>query len=212
MLVEAHNAPDFARVVSRANIVAPDGQPLAWALKLMHGIRQERVAGMDLLPDLLQQAELNRVPVYFYGGNQDLLDKTRLYVERYFPSLQIAGLYSPPFRSLSAEEDASTIEKINSSGAQLVFVVLGCPKQEKWMAQMQGRINAVMIGIGGALPVLLGVQSRAPMWMQYAGLEWLFRMSQEPGRLFSRYAITNSVFLLLLLKGYISLKLFKKGS
>ena len=124
--------------------------------------------------------------------------RTRAYLDDNYPDLSIKGLYSPPFRALTPEEETRTIEKINASGAKLVFVVLGCPKQEQWMASMAGKVNAVMIGIGGALPVLIGIQKRAPKWMQNAGLEWLFRLVQEPKRLFKRYAVTNSVFLYLL--------------
>jgi N-acetylglucosaminyldiphosphoundecaprenol N-acetyl-beta-D-mannosaminyltransferase len=101
------------------------------------------------------------------------------------------------------------MEEINSSGAQLVFVVLGCPKQEKWMASMKGRINAMMVGVGGALPVMIGLQKRAPEWMQNAGLEWMFRFLQEPVRLFRRYSFTNSLFLYLMMKEYLWLKFFK---
>ncbi|HVF97559.1 MAG TPA: WecB/TagA/CpsF family glycosyltransferase, partial [Flavisolibacter sp.] len=103
-------------------------------------------------------------------------------------------------------EEKRIVEKINASGAAFVFVVLGCPKQEKWMAGMRGRIQAVMIGVGGALPVMIGDQRRAPRWMQKSGLEWLYRLVQEPGRLFKRYAVTNSFFIYLLMKAYLRKK------
>jgi N-acetylglucosaminyldiphosphoundecaprenol N-acetyl-beta-D-mannosaminyltransferase len=131
-------------------------------------------------------------------------------MDRHYPNLHIRGLYSPPFRALTPEEEERTIERINSSGAKLLFVVLGCPKQEQWMASMAGRINAVMIGIGGALPVLIGMQKRAPKWMQRAGLEWLFRLLQEPRRLFKRYFVTNSVFLYLLSRELVTRTFTKK--
>ncbi len=102
------------------------------------------------------------------------------------------------------------IDKINSSGTHIVFVALGCPKQERWMAKMKGRINACMVGIGGALPVMVGLQKRAPIWMQKIGLEWFFRLLQEPRRLFKRYFITNSLFIYLFLKEYVSLRLIRK--
>jgi len=138
-----------------------------------------------------------------------LLDKTLAYLRKQYPSLPIAGSYSPPFRKLTAPEDEAVVEQINKSGAQLVFVVLGCPKQEKWMAGMKGRINAAMVGIGGALPVLVGIHRRAPGWMQYAGLEWVYRLTQEPIRLFRRYSVTNSLFLYILIKEYLRVKLGK---
>jgi N-acetylglucosaminyldiphosphoundecaprenol N-acetyl-beta-D-mannosaminyltransferase len=198
MVVEAFWNKSFSEKVRRASVVTPDGKPLTWALRLLHGIKQDRVAGMDVFPALLKKSEKMQLPVYIYGGTDALLFRTREYLNNHYPDLVINGFYSPPFRELTPEEETRAIERINQSGAKLVFVVLGCPKQEQWMASMAGKVNAVMIGIGGALPVLVGLQKRAPKWMQNAGLEWLFRLSLEPRRLFKRYAITNSVFLYLL--------------
>lgn len=212
MLVEAHKNPDFARVVNGASIITPDGKPLTWALKLMHGIRQDRVAGMDLLPDLLQEAEKKGLPVFIYGGSEDMLNNTEAYLQQQYPNLVLAGMHSPPFRTLTFKEEDRVVQKISNSGAKLVFVVLGCPKQERWMAAMKGRIPAFMIGIGGALPVLIGHQKRAPLWMQKSGLEWLFRLMQEPGRLARRYAVTNSYFLYLFFSAYLRKKLVRSLS
>jgi N-acetylglucosaminyldiphosphoundecaprenol N-acetyl-beta-D-mannosaminyltransferase len=210
MLIESARDDAFQSVVGNADIITPDGKPLTWVLRLLHGIKQERVAGMDLLPDLLMRAELTNLPVLFYGGTSEMIARTESYIRRRFPSLIVAGLLSPPFRELSVEEEEETIRQINSSGAKLVFVVLGCPKQEKWMARMKGRINAVMVGIGGALPVMVGIQKRAPTWMQHAGLEWFFRLCQEPRRLFRRYAITNTWFMWLTAKEYFKLRILRK--
>lgn len=206
MLVEAYKDRSFARIVNNAAIITPDGKPLTWALRLLYGIRQDRVAGMDLLPDLLLVAEEKGLPVYFYGGSNEMLEKTRLFLHATYPSLQIAGMYSPPFRALTFKEESAVEQRINSSGAKLVFAILGCPKQERWMAAMKGRIHAFMIGVGGALPVLVGMQRRAPQWMQKGGLEWLYRLGQEPKRLFKRYAVTNSVFIYLLVKAILQRK------
>lgn len=200
MLIEAYQSPAFADVVNGAYLATPDGMPLLWAFKLLHGIDQERIAGMDLLSDLLFAAEKNKIPVGFYGGKSEMLDKARVYLKTVYPELMIAHAISPPFRTLTAEEENEIVRNINESGARLIFVILGCPKQEKWMANMQNKIHAVMIGIGGALPVLAGVYKRAPEWMQQAGLEWLFRLGQEPKRLFKRYATTNSIFVYLLIR------------
>jgi N-acetylglucosaminyldiphosphoundecaprenol N-acetyl-beta-D-mannosaminyltransferase len=205
MLVEAHNDNSFATVVNTADMVTPDGMPLIWAIRLLHNHQNERVAGMDLLPALLKQASEKNVSVFFYGGSQKMLAATAKYVTEQFPSLKTAGLYSPPFRPLTVVEEEETVAMINNSGAGLVFVVLGCPKQERWMAAMKGRIHATMVGVGGALPVLVGEQKRAPRWMQQNGLEWLYRLIQEPGRLWKRYFYTNTVFLWLLLKAKLKL-------
>jgi N-acetylglucosaminyldiphosphoundecaprenol N-acetyl-beta-D-mannosaminyltransferase len=200
MMIEAYESPLYAEIVNKANLVTPDGHPIIWALRFLHGIKQDRVAGMDLVPDLLYAAEKMEIPIAFYGGSQEMLDKARFNIKRRFPNLIVACLHSPPFRTLTADEIDSTIKMLNDSGARLIFVALGCPKQEKWMAAMQGKIHAVMIGVGGALPVLAGVHKRAPKWMQRKGLEWLFRLGQEPRRLFRRYAKTNTMFIYLTLK------------
>ncbi len=207
MVVTARQESDFGEVVKRADIVTPDGLPLTWAMRLLLGIKQERVAGMDLLPDLIRAAETSNIPVYFYGGTDELINITRKYLGVHYPQLTIAGTYSPPFRALTATEEESVTAAINNSGARIVFVVLGCPKQEKWMDTMKNKLSAVMVGVGGALPVLVGLQKRAPLWMQKSGLEWLYRLGQEPKRLFKRYAVTNSLFILLVAKEFVRLKM-----
>lgn len=211
MLVEAQLDGSFADIVKGADIVTPDGIPLCWSLKLLYGISQERIAGMDLLPEVLKLAVNKRISVYFYGGTEETLRKSDQYLKQKFPDLVVAGMYSPPFRLLNKTEEEDIVNKINNSGAGIVFVVLGCPKQEKWMAAMKGRINAMMIGVGGAVNVVVGIHKRAPSWMQKSGLEWLFRLIQEPGRLFKRYAVTNSIFLLMLVREFVKIKIFKRN-
>lgn len=206
MTIEAHWDKEFAKVVNNANLVTPDGMPLVKAMHLLYGVKQDRVAGMDFLPDLLQEAEKIGLSVFFYGGTQQMLDKTQEYVKKHYPTLEHQHYYSPPFRALTKVEEQAIVNRINESGAHLVFVALGCPKQEKWMASMKGKINACMLGIGGALPVMIGMQKRAPQWMQKMMLEWLYRLAQEPQRLFKRYFITNTVFIYLLTKQFISIK------
>jgi N-acetylglucosaminyldiphosphoundecaprenol N-acetyl-beta-D-mannosaminyltransferase len=149
---------------------------------------------------------MNNISVAFYGGTQTMLDKTKDHITRNYPGLHIAAMYSPPFRPLTTDEEDTVIEIFHDSGAALIFVVLGCPKQEKWMASMKDKIAAVMVGIGGALPVFVGIQKRAPRWMQNSGLEWFYRLMQEPGRLFKRYATTNSLFICLVLKSKYLIK------
>lgn len=200
MMIEAHQSSSFETIVNNADLVTPDGIPLTWALKFLYGIKQERVAGMDLLPDLLMAAEKKEIPIAFYGGTEEMLDKAKAHFGETYPNINVASMYSPPFRPLAAEEETEIIKMLNDSGARIIFVVLGCPKQEKWMASMHGKLNAVLIGIGGALPVLVGMQKRAPVWMQKKGLEWFYRLSQEPGRLFMRYLVTNFLFIYLILK------------
>ena len=209
MLVEAYRDPSFADVLKKANVITPDGMPLTWAMRLLYNRRQDRVAGMDLLPDILERASKSKLSIYFYGGTEKMLQKTKEYLTVRYPGITLAGMYSPPFRNLTPEEDKKVIADINASGSSLVFVALGCPKQEKWMASMKGKIHAEMVGIGGALPVMVRMQKRAPLWMQQSGLEWMFRFMQEPRRLFKRYAVTNTRFVMLLLKELIQMQSLK---
>ena len=198
MTIEAWQNPDFATVVNCADIVTPDGMPLVKSLKLLYGIEQDRVAGMDLLPGLIAEAELIGLSLFFYGSTDDVLCKITERVGHDHPGVRIAGTYSPPFRVLSEREERGIVEEINNSDANIVMVALGCPKQEIWMARHKGKINAVMLGVGGAFTVYAGTQSRAPEWMQLCSLEWLYRLCQEPRRLFKRYLVTNTLFLVLL--------------
>ena len=211
MLVEAYHDTRFLEAVKRAWMVTADGQPLTWALRILHGIRQERVSGMDMLPTLLAKSELKGIPVFLYGGTESLLSKAVSVIKDQFPHLTISGVLSPPFRKLTDQEEVETVKKIRDSGARLILVILGCPKQEWWMSSMAGKLKAVMIGIGGALPVFCGLQKRAPRWMQRLGMEWLYRLSQEPRRLFHRYALTNSVFMYLFVKAYLNKKIFRRN-
>lgn len=200
MLAETYKDAAYAQLIREADLVTPDGMPLTWALKLLHNIRQERVAGMDLLPDLLAVAEKKQLGIFFYGGTPEMLEKTDAFIRTHYPGISKKCFYSPPFRNLTETERQEDIERINQAGTQLVMVILGCPKQEKWMATMKKDIHACMIGLGGALPVLIGMQKRAPDWMQKAGLEWLYRLFQEPRRLLKRYLETNTLFIWLLLR------------
>jgi N-acetylglucosaminyldiphosphoundecaprenol N-acetyl-beta-D-mannosaminyltransferase len=205
MTIESWQHPEFAAVVNQADIATPDGMPLVKSLRLLYGIEQERVAGMDLMPDLIAEADTRGLSLFFYGSTDEVLAKITKRIGRLHPGVKIAGTCSPPFRPLSDDEEQAIVEDINSSGANIVLVALGCPKQEIWMARHRGKINAVMVGVGGAFPVYAGTQQRAPEWMQKFSLEWLYRLFQEPQRLFKRYLVTNSLFVALL-----SWQLFKK--
>ncbi|MGB4844906.1 MAG: WecB/TagA/CpsF family glycosyltransferase [Ferruginibacter sp.] len=209
MFIEAHQDKDFLELINKCDVVTPDGQPLAWVLRLLYGIKQDRVSAMDMLPDLLKQMEQEDLPVYFYGGTQKMLDQTAVFIDKQYPKLKIAGLYSPPFRPLTEDERKEITEKINNAMPAIVFVFLGCPKQEKWMAAMKGKINAVMAGVGGAVPVTIGLQKRAPVWMRNYALEWLYRLFQEPKRLFKRYTVTNSIFIWVIFKEFVKLRIIK---
>lgn len=202
MTIEGKQDPTFARVVNEADWVAADGVPLTWAVRLLYKQHLERATGLDLLPDLVRRADQEQLPIFFYGSTPDILRKMVAVCCERHPTIRIAGTLSPPFRPLTETEEQEVVGTINESGARLVFVALGCPKQERWISAMRGRVQAVMLGIGGALPVMAGVQQRAPHWVQRVGLEWAFRLAVEPRRLFKRYAVTNSLFLLYLTRQF----------
>lgn len=194
MLTEAARDKDFEAVVNNADLATADGVPVAKVLKWLYGIKQERVAGMDLLPDLLRESERKKLPVFFFGSTPGVLAQISQRVRKELPLLSFATL-SPPFREFTDAENNAWRKQIDDFSAAIVFVGLGCPRQEKWMAAMKGKINAVMIGVGGAFPVYAGLQKRAPYWMQRLSLEWLFRFGQDPRRLWKRYFSTNLYFI-----------------
>jgi N-acetylglucosaminyldiphosphoundecaprenol N-acetyl-beta-D-mannosaminyltransferase len=200
MLTEAYHQPAFATVLEEADLVTPDGMPLVWMMRLMGVREQDRVAGPDMMLALSRLAPLQNISIFFLGCEKEVLARMRERLESDFPNLQIAGMDPLPFRPLTQAEDDALIQKIHKSGAGLVFVALGCPKQEYWMAQHKGKIQAVMIGLGGAFPMFAGIHKRAPRWMQKLSLEWLYRLIQEPGRLLGRYWNSNTLFIWLALK------------
>jgi N-acetylglucosaminyldiphosphoundecaprenol N-acetyl-beta-D-mannosaminyltransferase len=197
MTIEAFEDGNFNAVLKNADIVAPDGKPLTLFLKQFKKINQERVCGMDAFPDLLKEAAIRGKSVYFYGTTDEVLSKICQRARREFPTLHICGCYAPPFRSLSAAEDADVIKRINRAKPDLIFVALGCPKQERWMADHKGKIFGCMLGVGQAFNVYAGLARRSPIWMQRSSLEWAYRLYQEPRRLWKRYFYTNTCFLIL---------------
>ena len=204
MIMEAYWNREFAAILEQADIVSPDGMPLVWMLKSMGAAYQDRVAGMDVLTSLCKLASLSNVSVAFVGSHKIVLDRMRKRLESEFPKLQIACMEPLPFRPLTSSEDEALTQKLNNSGAGLVFVSLGCPKQEKWMAQHQGKIRAVMIGVGGVFPIYAGILKRAPRYVRQSGLEWLYRLMQEPRRLWYRYGKSMPPFVWLAVKQLFS--------
>jgi N-acetylglucosaminyldiphosphoundecaprenol N-acetyl-beta-D-mannosaminyltransferase len=199
MLVEAHQHPDFRRILNKANLVTPDGSPVAAAVRWFHGHPQERVAGMDLLPALLTEAAGRGHSVYFYGTTDAVLQAMVDRARRELPTLRIAGVHSPPFRPLTPAEDAAEVAAINAADPDVLFVALGCPRQERWMAAHRGRIRACMVGVGQAFPVYAGLERRLPDWARKLWLEWAYRLWLEPRRLAKRYLVTNAWFVYLIL-------------
>ncbi|MEM6252980.1 MAG: WecB/TagA/CpsF family glycosyltransferase [Cyanobacteria bacterium P01_D01_bin.156] len=197
VVMTAYWNPDYRNVVNHAALVTPDGMPLVWGLRRLGIKHQSRVYGPDLMLAWCERAAQEQLSVYFYGGTHIMVQTLVQNLQKQFPTLKIAGAYAPPFRDLSPAEEAADVEAINQSGAAVVFVGLGCPKQEEWMARQQGQANAVMVGVGAAFAFHSGSVSQAPRWMMAWGLEWLYRLCQEPRRLWRRYVIHNTAFLLL---------------
>lgn len=193
-VVTAGQDPVFREVVANADMATPDGAPVAWMLRRLGHAAQVRINGPDLMWRHCAVAAERGTPIYLYGGMQATLDLLQQRLRSAFPGLVIAGAYSPPFRPLTEEEDAAVVAEINASGAGVVWVGLGCPKQELWMAAHRGRVNAVMVGVGAAFDYHAGTVARAPLWMQHSGFEWAHRLSSEPRRLWKRYLVTNTLF------------------
>ncbi len=195
-LVRGMRDEQHAQSLSSADLVLPDGAPVAWAAGQVMGRKQPRVPGPDLMWDCCAKAADMRAPVFLYGGTKTTLDRLQQRLRDAYPKIEIVGAISPPFRPLSDEEDQSIISQINASGAGLLWVGLGCPKQEAWLRDHRGRVHAVMLGVGAAFDFHAGTVRRAPAWMQHHGLEWLYRLAQDPRRLARRYLVGNSLFVM----------------
>jgi len=196
MVMEAFDDPEFQRLINAADLVTSDGVPLVWALRWLGIPDAERVYGPDLTPVVCRAAAELGIPVGFYGGHPGTLDAMTRALTARFPALRVAFAYSPPFAPISDREDEEVVATILDSGARILFVGLGCPKQERWMAAHRERLPCAMLGVGAAFDFLAGAKRQAPGWMQRAGLEWIFRLLCEPRRLWRRYAVLNPRFML----------------
>lgn len=195
-VVTANQDPAFNAAISEADMATPDGAPVAWMMRRLGAPQQCRVSGPDLMHDYCTAAAQRGEAIYLYGSTPETLATLTHLLPTQFPGLRIAGSWSPPFRAPTADEDAADVERINRSGAGTVWVSLGCPKQERWMTDHRGHVNAVMVGVGAAFDFHAGTVVRAPAWMRRHGLEWLHRLVSEPRRLARRYIVTNTAFIL----------------
>jgi N-acetylglucosaminyldiphosphoundecaprenol N-acetyl-beta-D-mannosaminyltransferase len=194
-IMEARRSAEYREVMDRADLVTSDGMPLVWMLRLLGSRSASRVYGPELMPLVLDAAADAGIPVGFYGGTADVLAR----LKKRFPRVRVAFAESPPFRELTAEEDRRTVEAIRNSGARIVFVGLGSPKQDRWMHAHKDRVQAVMLGVGAAFDFLAGAKLQAPRWMRASGLEWTFRLATEPRRLWRRYLTQNPKFVVIAL-------------
>lgn len=204
MAMETYDNPKFAEVVNHADLVTPDGMPLVWGLRAL-GIKQaDRVYGPNLTLTVCEAAARMNIPMALYGGTEQSLVAFTNFLAKKYPGIEIVCQISPPFRELTPAEDTAYTRQIVASGAQILLVGIGCPRQEIWMAAHQDRIPAVMLGVGAAFNFHSGCVKQAPIWMQSIGLEWLFRLMMEPRRLWKRYFKQNPRFVFLFLKQLLS--------
>jgi N-acetylglucosaminyldiphosphoundecaprenol N-acetyl-beta-D-mannosaminyltransferase len=192
--------PEQKYRLNRFTLLVPDGHPVRWAMNSLYGTRlPDRVYGPNLTLALCARAEEERLPVYFYGATPRILEGLKKFLETKFPRLPIAGMEPSQFRRLSAGEKLEVADRIRRSGAALVFVGLGCPRQEVWAYEFQETLSRPILAVGAAFPFFAGEVPQAPKWMQDRGLEWLFRLWAEPRRLWRRYLLLNPAYTLLVL-------------
>lgn len=200
-VMESQKDPVLKAIHNASGLTTPDGMPMVWSARRAGFTKADRVYGPDLMLAMCRRAVDHGWSSYFYGGKHGIPELLAGKLQQSFPGLKVAGTYSPPFRALTAEEDAAVVVRINDSGADIVWVGLSTPKQERWMADHVGRLNApVIMGVGAAFDIHAGVLPQAPRWMQRSGLEWLYRLLREPRRLWRRYLGNNPGFVWALLR------------
>lgn len=202
-VMESQKDPEVRDIHNRAGMVTPDGMPLVWMNHIQGNRHVSRVYGPDLMLAVCDASKETGYKHFFYGGNTGVPELLKEKLQERYPHLDVVGTYSPPFRALSPEEDEEIVQMINDSGADIVWVGLSTPKQERWMDAHLGRVNApVMVGVGAAFDFHAGLKPQAPRWMQKTGMEWFFRLVSEPRRLYKRYLINNPRFI-----GLVSLQM-----
>jgi N-acetylglucosaminyldiphosphoundecaprenol N-acetyl-beta-D-mannosaminyltransferase len=208
-VMESQRDPLLKQIHNQAGMVTPDGMPMVWVNKLRGNSHVSRVYGPDLMLEVCGLSLRKNWKHFFYGGADGVADLLAQRLTERFPGLQVAGTHCPPFRKLTDEEDRAIVQKINASGADVVWVGLSTPKQEYWMHDHVGRLAApVMVGVGAAFDFHAGLKSQAPRWMQKSGLEWFYRLCTEPQRLWKRYLTNNPLFVWNLMLQSLSLKNF----
>lgn len=193
--------------LNRLDMVVPDGQPVRWAMKWLHGVYlPDRVYGPELTLRVCERAAQEGLSVYLYGSRTEVLEKLTINLTRRFPRLVIAGSQPSKFRQVTADEQSEIAESIKKSGASIVMVGLGCPRQETWVFEYRDLLPMPMLAVGAAFDFHAGMLSQAPPWLQKRGLEWLYRLAKEPGRLWKRYAVTNSLYIIYVALQYTRLR------
>jgi N-acetylglucosaminyldiphosphoundecaprenol N-acetyl-beta-D-mannosaminyltransferase len=209
-VIESQYDESLRCIHNNAGMVTPDGMPLVWVSRMMGFRGTDRVYGPDLMLGVCERGEQRGFSHFFYGGGPGVPQRLIERLRKLYPALRVVGSYSPPFRQLTSEEDRLVVEQINSSGADIVWVGLSTPKQERWMAAHVEKLNApVLVGVGAAFDFNAGLKRQAPQWMRKSGLEWTFRLATEPRRLWYRYLKSNPAFLLLIGMQLLGLKNYR---
>lgn len=212
VVMEARRNQEFAAALRGASLALPDGTPLGWVAKL-RGVKAEKLSGPDFLIEFCRRTQHKNYRHYFYGAAPGVADELAERLRRQFPEIQIAGTFSPPYRTLTTQEDDAIVQQINATKPDMIWVGLGCPKQERWMQEHASRLCAsVLLGVGQAFDIHAGRLKRAPAWMRASGLEWLFRLCSEPRRLWRRYLVYNTGFVLLWLRSIFAHQPEEQGS
>jgi N-acetylglucosaminyldiphosphoundecaprenol N-acetyl-beta-D-mannosaminyltransferase len=194
-LMMCRENPAVMQAVNGADMVTADGMPVVWVQRRRGQTQAERVYGPDVMEALLAQTADTSISHYFWGGLPGVADILVQQMQAKHPALKVAGVYSPPVRPVEDKPDPAVVERLNDSGANVIWVGLGSPKQDLWMMRYRPALRApLLIGVGAAFDMLACVKSQAPRWMQRSGLEWVFRLAQEPRRLGRRYLVYNPLF------------------
>jgi N-acetylglucosaminyldiphosphoundecaprenol N-acetyl-beta-D-mannosaminyltransferase len=212
MIMEAYASSAFRMILNEADLVTPDGMPLVWMQTILGARGANRVTGHEITLMLCEEAARRGMPVGFYGAGPTTIENLVANMKARFPGLNVVYAVSPPFRPHTPEEDEKHTDEIKASGCQLLFLGLGCPKQERWMQSHRGRVPAVTLAVGAVFDTYAGSVRRAPRLLQNLGLEWLFRLISEPRRLWKRYLTTNSKFLILATLQALRVSDFRNGS
>ena len=202
MTVEAQLRPEFLNRLREMDLNCPDGAPIFWLARREHGTRAGKISGPEFMPQFCEQSAALGHRHFLYGGTEGVAQEACEELQKRYPGLEIAGHYCPPFRELTGQERADVVQRINSSGADVVWVCLGCPKQEQWMSEMRDHLQAkVVLAVGQAFDILAGRTNRAPEVLRNYGGEWAYRLAKEPRRLWKRYLVTNLLFVLFVARG-----------
>lgn len=211
MVMESYDDAEYGAKVNGADLIITDGMPIVWMQKFQGKKDASRVRANDLMIMLCAYAEKNNLSVGFYGGKQEVIDEILKRAKNDYPNLRVAYDFSPPFRPLTKAEDAEITAEINRAKPDILFMGLGCPKQENWMSAHKDKLKAVMLGVGASFDFYAGNVKESPEWMGKFGLEWLFRLTQEPKRLWKRYLILNPRFVWLATMQLLGLKKFENN-